>query len=130
MFPRLAIPCPVAPLVTYCFDAMLRVSAKEDIRSIFCFRICSISEPFWLAFAFLDFHFSCHDSKIRRVERVKGKVNTGSPVFFITPDSIFCMKTVVMVLIVPASTEVLDKGKITQDKMAMERRGLYPHSPA
>ena len=83
MFPRLAIPWPVAPLVTYCLDAMLRVSAKEDIRSIFCFRICSSLKPFWLAFAFafLDFHFSCHDSKIRRVERVKGKVNTGSPAY-------------------------------------------------
>ena len=122
---------------------MLRVSAKEDIRSIFCFRISSSLEPFWLAFAFLDFHFSCHDSKIRRVERVNGKVNTGSPAYkgdwwealvfhfliaiptiFITPDSNFCMKTVVMALIVPARTEVLDKGKMTQDKMAMERRGL------
>ena len=40
------------------------------------------------------------------------------------------MKTVVMVLMVPANTEVLDKGKMTQDKIAMERRGLYPHSPA
>ena len=42
----------------------------------------------------------------------------------------FCMKTVVMALMVPASMEVPDRGKMTQDTAAMERRGLYPHNPA
>ena len=39
------------------------------------------------------------------------------------------MNTVVKVLTVPATRDVPDMGRMTQDTAAMDRRGLYPHSP-
>ena len=93
------------------------------------------------------FPFCCQLKSMTSVDMQKGRVNTGrlalkkESIFyqiFICFCSItlvivliiaFCMKIVATVLTVPASREVPENGRKTQDTAAIDRIGLYPHNP-
>ena len=82
---------------------------------------------------------------MKSMDRVKGKVNAWQAglkwypcpctlyLYYLTLAMVcaraLCMPTVVMVLAMAARIEEPDTGSVTQDTAAMDRMGLYPHSP-